>query len=610
MFRQGSYIFLLTGVILLLQLCAFSQQPVNTSDTFFLAKKKGLLGRFGKIISSNNSPEITPQKLVNNFADFKGKTIRFIEVIGLGFECNIYDSCDIKDNFGIRVAKRFHKNTREPIIYRNLFFKEGQKLSPYLLADNERYLRELVFLQDARILVDNVEGSKDSVDVIVLTKDVFSMGGKVVIDSKEKGRLEWKEENFNGSGSRVMLSGFYDKQRSPQTGYGAEVVQRNIGGSFIDLTAGFRNYKQAFSSGRSEEMNIYAGIEKPLVTPYIPSTGALQASYSKTTNAYVADSLYRSDFRYEFYNIDGWLGYSLDSRRYLYANKEIKLHRFVALRVFNQRFISLPSKIKSNYDYRYTNFTGTLASLNIFKQTFYKTNFIYGFGRSEDIPEGFSVAFTAGFINKANIRRPYTGIDAELTSFKRKGFHSNFTFRAGGYYYKSRFEDVDLLFQVEHFTRLRKLAPTWFLRSFITTGITAQANPVLNAPLFLNSIYGLDYFQNGNIRADLRATVKGESVFYNTKKLLGFRFAPFVFADLSLVKPLKTGLEKTELYSALGGGIRTRNENLIFGTIELKGYYFPRTIDAMKNWKVELSSNIRFKYKTGFIKRPDFIIAN
>ncbi|HMK03134.1 MAG TPA: hypothetical protein VK489_03045, partial [Ferruginibacter sp.] len=107
-----------------------------------------------------------------------------------------------------------------------------------------------------------------------------------------------------------------------------------------------------------------------------------------------------------------------------------------------------------------------------------------------------------------------------------------------------------------------------------------------------------------------RATVKAESVFYNTKKILGFRFAPFVFGDMSLLKPVKMGLGQSDLYSAVGGGVRTRNENLVFGTIELRGYYFPRTNADMKEWKVEVKSSIRFRYRSSFIKRPDFIANN
>ncbi|MCX6314551.1 MAG: hypothetical protein NTX08_07455 [Sphingobacteriales bacterium] len=606
--KHLSYILFLITACTLFQVKLTAQDKGAANDTFFLAKKKGLLGKLGKSISLNG-PQMEPVKVEQKYLRYRGKIIRNIELVSLGFQYNINDTCEVKSDFGVRVAKQLHVITRGRTIARNLFFKEGDKLYPSLLADNERYLRDLGYLQDARFQVDYSPGTTDSVDIIIFTKDIFSLGAKVVIDSKDKGRVELKEENVNGSGSQVMLSGLYDKQRNPQTGYGAEIIQRNIGGSFIDWTVGYKNHASAFSSGRNEETRIYTVIEKPLVTPYIPSTGALQLAYFKTSNLYVSDSLYRSDIQYEFYNIDGWMGYSLDSKSALYANKEIDYHRFIALRVFDQRFRQLPGIFFSKYDYRYTDFTGALASVNFFKQTFYKTNFIYGFGRNEDVPEGFSVAVTGGYLKRQNVQRPYAGIDAELTNFK-KNFHNQFIFRAGGYFFRNRFEDVNLLFQVEHFSKLKALSATWFHRTFITTGISAQVNPVLNGPLLLTSTYGLDYFNNGDIASDLRGTIKAESVFYNTHKYLGFRFAPFIFGDFCALKQVKMGLDKTVGFGAIGAGVRTRNENLSLGTIELKGYYIPRTNDGMKGWKIELNSNIRFKYKTSFISRPDAIISN
>ena len=391
-----------------------------------------------------------------------------------------------------------------------------------------------------------------------------------------------------------------------------------MGGSFIDWTIGVANFARAFNSGRREETNFFTRWEKPLVTPYIPSTGSLEAGYYKTNNAYVSDSLYKLDFKYDYYNIDGWLGYSLDSKRRLYSNKEIRVHNFVAIRGFSQHFFNTPVKNDTFFNYAYSNFTGGLTSINIFKQIFYKTNFIYGFGRNEDVPEGFSVSLTGGYIiqqnngyaNKQNIKRPYSGIDFNLTNFRKKGFFTNYTFKAGGFFHRKRFEDMDLLFNVEHFTKLKKINSKWYHRTFFSTGVTAQINPLFNAPLTLNSVYGLPYFNPENINSDLRSTVKIESVYYNTKKILGFRFAPFVFTDFSLLKPYKASFNKSDLFSAFGGGVRTRNENLVFGTVELKGYYFPRTNGDMRGWKIELNTNIRFKYNSNFIKRPGFIIAN
>ena len=617
MIKKYLYIFILSIAFIFYHKTLSGQQSPGKNDTFFLAKKKGMLGRFGKSIS-RAAPDDAPVKIENPFLQYKGKIIRKIETIRLGIGFNTADTVQQKNNLAIRTGKLFHKNTSDNVIKNNLFFKEGSLLFPYLLADNERYLRELPYIKDAWILVDFTENSTDSVDVVVLTKDVFSIGVKLNISNTHKGRVEVREENFMGSGTRLLFSTYYENPRSPQTGFGAELVRRNIGGSFIDWVSGYQDYKYAFSSDRNQESVIYTRIEKPLVTPYVPTTGALEWSYQRTRNVYDTDSIYRRNVKYSYYNIDAWFGYSLDSKRSLYENREIRVHKFVALRPFKLRFIEMPVRSKDTFNYGYTNSTAILASINIFRQVFYKTNFIYGFGRTEDVPEGFSIALTGGYsakqnqgyIIKENIKRPYMGIDLSLANFRKKGLYINYTFRVGGYYAHRHLEDVDILFNIEHFTRLRKLSSNWYNRVFLGTGVTAQANQVLNTPLFLNSDFGLPYFGNGVLNSDLRATVKAESVFYNTTKVLGFRFAPFVFGDAILLKPSKDNLQHSDIFTAIGGGIRTRNENLVFGTVELRGFYFPRVNGQMKGWKIEINSNIRFKFKSRFISRPDFVIPN
>lgn len=617
MIKKNLYIFILFSTFILFCFTVPGQQTPDKSDTFFLAKKKGILGRFGKSISRSIADE-APAKIENPFLKYKGKIIRSIETIRLGFEYKMDDTTQVKNSLAVRAGRRLHKNTRANVIKNNLFFKEGSIVFPYLLADNERHLRELPYIRDAWILVDLSEGSSDSVDVVILTKDVFSIGGKLRLSGRAKGRAEIREENFLGSGTRILFSAYHEKPRSPQTGIGAEIIRRNISGSFIDWVSGYQDYKFAFSSGRNQENIIYTRIEKPLVTPYFPTTGALEWSYQRTKNAYNGDSLYKSDIKYAFYTIDGWYGYSLDNTRSLYENKEIRVHRFVALRAFKQSFILMPTRFKDTFDFHYTNATGMLASINVFKQIFYKTNFIYGFGRIEDVPEGFSASFTGGYASKqndgyvvkGNIKRPYAGTDLTLSNFRKKGLYVNYTLRIGGYFAHRHFEDVDILFNIDHFTRLRKLSSNWYNRVFLSSGVTLQANQVLNTPLFLNSDFGLPYFNNGTLNSDFRSTVKIESVFYNTTKVLGFRFAPFVFSDAILLKPSKHNFNRSDIFTAVGGGVRTRNENLVFGTIELKAFYFPRVNGIMKSWQIELNSNIRFRFKSSFIRRPDFIVAN
>lgn len=604
----------LPDVLLLLIFSSFSslllaQEVKEKPDTFFLAKKSGLLGKLGKSLSTD-PPGSVPVKVANPFIIHTGKIIRHVEILRLGFERNIFDTILIKNDFGAIIANGMHKKTAIKIINNNLFFKEGDKIHPYLLADNERHLRDQIYIQDARILIDSIVGSADSVDVIVITKDIFPLGGSVDISSASKAVLRIRNENVGGSGSQLSFSTLYDKERNPKFGYDAGFLKRNIGGSFINWSVGFETYKSAFNSGRSEETIVYTHFEKPLVTPYIPWIGAADFTWNKTNNNYIPDSLYRSDFKYSYRNADLWFGYNFGSQRLMYKNMNTRVRKFIALRSFYQHFTDIPVINHQNYDYRYASIEGVLAAFSIFKQEAYRANFIYGFGRNEDVPEGFSASLIGGWAKKEDRSRPYYGIDALRSHFSKKNFYTTYTFRIGGYVYKKRFEDIDILLNVDHFTRLRKLGGQWLNRNFLSAGFAKQIRPVLNQPLSIHSIFGLPYFRGNPGPSDVRSTVKGESVFFNMHKFWGFRLAPFLFADLSMLTPTNQTFAKSNLYSEIGAGIRTRNENLTFGTIELRGFYFPRPFPGTKNYRIEIGTNIRFQYNSKFIRKPDFVLPN
>jgi hypothetical protein len=584
--------------------------PDAKTDTFFLNKKKGLLGRLGRSITYNETPIAATIKIDEPFAQYRYKIIRNIYVTRLGFERNFHDTNRVKYNLGVRLANMLHRNTHLSIIAKNLFFKEGDPVVPYLLADNERYLRELPFIQDARLQVIPADHSTDSVDVVLVTKDVFSLGANVSVSNTNSGRVRLYDENIFGTGNEFSVAGLYDKERRPTAGYGAEYIQRNIGGSFINWTTGFLTYSPAFNSGRREELAIYSRFEKPLVSPYFGWTGSLELAYRRTQNNYIKDSLYKQDFRYEYYNSDAWMGYNLGAKRLLLKNTASRVRKFMALRVFHNEFLELPNRFLNVNDYQYADITGVLGAFTIFKQVFYKTRFVYGFGRSEDVPEGYTGSLIGGWTDKQGRGRPYIGLDLQRNYFNKAGFYSSFTLRAGGYFYQKRAEDIDLLFNVDHFTRLKHLGGKWYHRWFLSGSLSKQIRPILNTPLFLNSTFGLPVFNNGTIAADFRSVLRCESSFYNMWKLLGFRFAPFVFGDGAFLVPTNQSIGKGDFFSSLGAGVRTRNESLIFETVELRAYAFPRVNGDMRGFRIEFNTNIRFKYNSNFIKRPDFVNIN
>ncbi|MEP6712453.1 MAG: hypothetical protein ABJA37_08565 [Ferruginibacter sp.] len=605
-FFVRSIVFLSLLVFTGMQL--FAQQSKDTAS-FFLAKKKGVLGRIGRSIS-HDGKIVEPIKIVDRFIQYKGKTIRKIVLAPVGFNQDLNDTTEIKNTYSVHVANALHKNSTNNLIRRNLFFKEGDKVLPLLFSDNEHFLRDQPFLRDALIVVFNAVDSKDSVDVVVLTRDVFSLGGSGSLNSISRAKVEAKEENLNGTGNRLAIALLFDQKRTPKFGVGSEYINRNIKGSFISWTTGFTSFNNEIISGLHEEKRYYTSLEKPLVSRYSEWTASLGISYNSTDNAY-NDSLYHSDFKYSYSNIDIWGGYNIGARNRKERDSEKRLRHFVAMRSFYNHFYSIPVKYIDNYNYNYADINGVLFSYSLYKQNFYQSNFIYGFGRNEDVPQGINATVTGGYTNKQGVERGYYGFDFDATHYSERGNFTSYTLRVGTFVNKKIFEDVDVLADISHFTGLKKIGSSWRNRNFLSASVTRQVKTKLNQPLFLESNFGLPYFRNGPVTASTRSTIKFESVFYNLRKIAGFRIAPFIFTDVSFLKPINAPVKKTNGFTALGGGIRTRNENLIFGTIELRGYYFPRvSVYGMRNWKIQVTTNLKFKYNSSFIRRPDFVITN
>lgn len=578
----------------------------------FLLRQKGLLGDLAKNLVQDTSEPVTPSLQRNDkpFERYRGKIIRQIKIQSLDFGISIRDTTRGLNTSLTRLANNMHRKSRGYVIRKNLFFREGDRVYPYLLADNGRHLRDQEFLQDALIVVVPVRGSTDSVDVIVRTKDVFSIGGKARLHNAKSLSVEVREDNFWGMGDRIAIRSLYDQDRRRKVGLGAEYISRNIAGSFIDGYVGMLNFRDAFNSGQEEELMRYMWFIKPLVNPYMKWTYALELEDHRTTNMYASDSLYASDLQYEFYKIDAWGGLNMSADKLTGKSYEDRLRKLISARFIQQRFGLVPEKFKDFYNWRYADITALLGSFSVFRQEYYKTQFIYGFGRSEDVPEGIDVSLTGGWTKKQGRERPYVGFDFQRYYFTRKEHYFNFTARIGTYLHQRRPEDMDILLNIEHFTRLHSWRRGWKMRTFLGGGIGHQVNKSLNQPLFIRNEFGLREFDNGELAGTTRVAFRAETVFFTPWNLVNFKFAPFLFGNAAFFKIEGRPVINSEIYSSIGGGIRTRNEALIFGTLELKAYYFPKQNFLNEHYRIEFNSNVRFRYNRQFIKRPEFVIVN
>jgi hypothetical protein len=595
-----------------LYICA---QTKENTDSFFLAKKKGIWGKLGKSvsISSKDQPSIEDgvKKNEASFSKFKGKVIRSIIIQKLNLGGTVNDTTHEIKNFFNDLGNRIHPNTSDRVIKNNLFFSEGDTLYPALVADNERFLRDISYLQDAKILIRNTANTADRVDVIIVCKDVFPIGGSAELGSEKLLNFEVNDDNLAGSGDRIAFRNMIDLDRTPHYGFRAEYLKRNIMGSFVNINLGYSNMEPAFNSGRKEETAVFIKAELPLVSPYSTWTGAYESSMRYTQNNYIDDSLYNSDYKYSYRLFDTWVGYNIGAKRHLSEQISNRRKHLIALRGVYRNFLDIPNLNKTVYNTLYSNLTSVIASLSIFEQDYYHTNFIYGFGRNEDVPEGFSMSFTGGWTNKNNLSRPYVGFDYNRFYFTRKNAYVNYLFRFGTYYGEKQLQDLSVLTGAEYFTRLRKIKGSrWRTRQFISGSITQLMRTVLNDPLRISGIYGLPEVNDLTIKASTRITGNYESVFYNTWKFFGFSFAPFGFTNISYLRSSGSTVKEGDIYTSIGAGVRTRNENLVFGTMELRAYYYPRAVGTMNIWNVVFNTTLRYKYNSQFVAKPDFAVNN
>jgi hypothetical protein len=68
--------------------------------------------------------------------------------------------------------------------------------------------------------------------------------------------------------------------------------------------------------------------------------------------------------------------------------------------------------------------------------------------------------------------------------------------------------------------------------------------------------------------------------------------------------------EKNKIFTGISGGVRIRNENLIFGTMELRATYIPNDESGNSKFAFSFRQNLRFQRSDAFVMAPSLIRYN
>ena len=583
----------------------------NTTDK----KKISLKLKILKSITGNaeSMTDTNRDVIANNIellSKYNGKQIDNIIIEQHNFSTNInLPQINQKDNF-TNIANKLHKSSSDNTIRKNLFFKSNDILNPTIIAYNEKWLRDLTFIQDARIIAIPIKYDTNKIDLFIITKDIFPLGGNLNLKNQNSFDASLSDENLFGTGNRLKINHNFDNTRIPKPAFGYELTLRNLFGSFINMNAGMNDYTNSISDGSRSAMNKHLLGELPFLHPLSNWTGGFELMEFKNTNAYPSkwsNSLFNSKLNYHYDTKDFWLGYQL-----FFKTKFNKINRrhIIQLRHLENSFQIRPINFLAQLDKNYRNINANFLSITVFNQNIIRTKYLYGFGRNEDLPIGQSLSLTLGNYYREINSISYAGVKYEKYALHPSGNYSHLNINIGSSYAEKKYQDFRFLTSLEIIGKLKYFENGSPYRHLFNISIAQTLQNKYNEALLIYSNYGIPQLNKEQIKGGTRISGNWESVLYSAKTIYGFKSSPFVFANLTYIKAIDEVKKNGGVFAAVGTGTRIRNENLIFGTIEFKCFYLPRTDLQVSPWNFSFITNLKYKYNSTIIQKPDFVEIN
>lgn len=547
---------------------------------------------------------------IDHLSKFNGKQINSIIIEQHNFSSNINLPQFNQRDYFTKIANKLHISSTDNAIRKNLFLKPQDLLNPIIIAYNEKWLRDLPFIQDARIIAIPVRYDTNKIDLFVITKDIFPIGGKLNLKNKNSFDASLSDENLFGTGNALKINHNFDNTRITKPAFGFDLRLRNLLGSFINMNVGINDYTNSISDGSKSAMNKYILGELPFLHPLSSLTGGIELMELKNTNAYPtkwSDSLFNCKLNYHYDTKDFWLGYQL-----FFKTKINKINRrhIIQLRHLENNFIIRPINFLAQLDKNYRNINANFLSITVFNQNIIRTKYLFGFGRNEDLPIGQSLSLTLGKYYRDINSISYAGLKYEKYALQSSGNYSHLNINIGSSYAEKKYQDFRFLSSLEIIGKLKYFENGSPYRHIFNISIAQTLQNKYNEALLIYSNYGIPQLNKEQIKGGTRISGNWESVLYSAKTIYGFKSSPFVFANLTYIRAIDEVKKNGGVFTAVGTGTRIRNENLIFGTIELKCFYLPRTDLQVSPWNFSLITNLKYKYNSSIIRKPDFVEIN
>ena len=559
-------------IFLLCFLHQYFGQGLDSSDFLSRLKKIALKSKITRAIyntylrNNKSTNEINSYSAVD-FEKYEGCIIRKINIEVLDpYSAKLStDSSSSVKGFFQRTVNRFHLSTKSWVISNKLLFKKNQPLYALEISESERALRQTGYINDALISASETE-NKDSIDVTVVVVDRWSVSIPIQIKSTTNLTVGFKNSNLFGYGQLFEQKNDFDFYG--QNIFSGRYFIENIDHTFISSEIFFRH--------NINETILGFNSQRPSFSPVLKWAGGLdlRKHYYHDKNNFSSDS---ANFSANSSIYDCWI----QRRITKYPRKILKTATGITIgvRTLGKFFHNRP--IHYYADDKFLRSHAVLISAGLFFQKYYKENFIYRFGSSEDVPLGFILEITQGFLTKElNSSKQYTSFNFRSARNICLGYLSN-TFSLSCFYGKNLTNEVLLNGSIYFFSR-KLILKNWIIRQFFQFNYFNDINANLDKKIILRSS---DLYSIPTQVTPLKnkSILNIENVFYTPYQVIGFKFAPVLLLGFGAVQKYLSDSKKPLLYYSLALGILLRNENLLNNTFQFSVGFYPLTPEGKKN---------------------------
>ena len=512
--------------------------------------------------------------LNQQFDQHNFKIVRRVTITPLdAFGYSLNDSLRQPRTFLERSGNALHIRTARSRIRQVLLFRPGQPLLPQTLAESERLLRQTDEILDARVLVNEQTATRDSVDVLVYTTDVFSITAGYDLRSATEAIVTAGDRNFLGLGHQFDNRYQYGRDLPQRWGYEGtyQVPFRN----FVYARGHYYNECESHSGGVAVQRDFYspsarwagaASLDAFNLRIVLPRDAPTQEGQQPNfqVRSFTSQSL--------------WVGRALRLRSYD-LGYENPGRVIVAASVLHENHTTNPANTPD--DRTRTLYLGTVGYS---VRRYYKDKYLFGFGRTEDVPAGTLLSFTTGVeTNPVGARRYFDAHLATAGYSERQGYlYGSLDFGTFQRVQDGGWEQGLLTGQFLYFTRRFRMG-NYQSRHLLNARLTAGFNRY-PAEVLLSGVGGAGgvvrgFQPAGQVLPTSRFAVSYEGTVYTPLSLLGFRMAVLAFADMAFVNQTIGGgspFGSQSPYTGFGIGFRFRNELTVLRTFQLLLGFYPR----------------------------------